>query len=250
MKKSERNQTMKMTTTTGEHITVNLDIKRGIAEVITSDANGKLIGRHYLGATIDSLQSKMKSGAEIRDARGKKLVIKEVTQSIPQEIVVKVDKKEKRGQLAWDRTIAYIFTMWPGAAAYVLELQETFYKAKTAIGEEATRQTDVLKEGIRSFLEQLPFPVLYEFFENAPPEVRFLLAPMLVPLGIIFGGGEVIAQTKNKLRYRKFGKELQKHFKGNANVNEFDLKDRYKEHSKAKHAEKAFNHTKEEFERA
>jgi len=157
-------------------------------------------------------------------------------QSIEQPFVDKRVIAAKKNVASNDRNTGMLTMLLPGLFAMVREMYMSIHR----LAEEP--------DELSAWLEMLPFPVLYELFENAPAEIRFLLAPVLMGLGITVGGGMLLGQGVNKLRYATRNAQLRYDYRNDSEIDTSEVISTFKDFSKTRTAEQAYVKTKRKYD--
>ena len=218
---------MKLTTVGGSQVEIN---EKG---EITIDVSGERIS--YKGNLTLELLRAIRHG-ELYLPHTTVLEIKSIEQNFSDDLIDKIGMEEKKHVELNDTLTGVAISAIPAFAASVAEAVTTVSR----LAQEGESQ-------VSEFLQSLPFPLLFEVFQNAPEPIRAILVPFLFIGGGIVGGGALLGKGANKLRYFSRSVQLEKEFDNAEGVDINDVMDSFKESSKNRTAVSAYLDTKERF---
>jgi len=99
---------------------------------------------------------------------------------------------------------------------------------------------------LAEWAQRLPFPLLYNIFENASDNVRILVPAGIVAVVGALGAGTLLGKAINKLRYVTRGMQL-KHQANQERMDTYRVMDTYREESRENTAKQAYLNTRGEY---
>ena len=229
VKKQEwRQQVQRMTAATGEIIEVNGE------GVVTVERNGETF-KFRDNMTVEALKSFRVGGEVGLPNSNVQLTISAIEQSFSDDFSDNLGLVEKKKKINNDKDVGQLLSIVPSTLAMISEMATTVNR----ISENPLEMT--------AFAQNLPFPVLYELFQNAPEEVRLLLAPMIIGMGGVFVGGRLAGKGVNKLRYVARNLQLRHEFGKEEKIDIADVITSFKGYSKTRTSEQAYLDTQEEY---
>jgi len=227
--KDWKNQTAKFTTVHGSTVIINGDGH-------TSFIRDKETINYHTDLTVEKLKS-LKSGGTLELKydfhQGTKsiLQIKDVKQSFSKEFIDSIGITEKNKEKSGDDNIGIASMIIPTAVVTMFEQTATALR----MGVESVIKLEMIES-----LCNLPFPILYNLFQNLNDETRLYIAPFLAGIGFGIIGGKLVGTGINKLRYISAENKLNKKLKNEHPKIKKVTKDDFKQICKKRTAKQAY----------